>query len=174
MENNNISTPPNADLSDTGQSETPEKDDSLASRWARLAAVILDGLIIGGPFLLIFYGTEYWDRAIRQEIAFHEQIISMLIGLATYLILNGYLLSKRGQTIGKWALGVKIVSNKSNQILPLWKVFALRYVPKTVITLIPIVGQYLLFADDLLIFRKDKRCVHDFIAGTKVVREDAH
>ena len=115
----------------------------LAGRWARVGAVLLDGLIIGVPFAIMIYGTEYWERAIRQELTFQEQITSVVIGIGVYLVLNGYLLSKRGQTIGKWALGIKIVSIESDEILPLWKVFILRYLPRTLVALVPILGQYL-------------------------------
>jgi uncharacterized RDD family membrane protein YckC len=35
---------------------------------------------------------------------------------------------------------------------------------------LPHVGPFLLIADVLLIFRSDRRCLHDFIADTRVVR----
>jgi len=91
-----------------------------------------------------------------------------------YLVLNGYLLHKRGQTIGKWALGIKIVSLHNEKILPLWKVFFVRYVPQVLVAMIPLAGSILILINDLFIFRKNKRCVHDYIAGTKVIREYAH
>lgn len=87
--------------------------------------------------------------------------------------MNGYLLARRGQTIGKFTLGIRIVSHENNQLLALWKIFSLRYMPRSLLAVVPVVGQFLMIIDVLFIFRKDKRCVHDFIAGTKVIKETA-
>ena len=86
-----------------------------------------------------------------------------------FLLLNGYLLAKQGQTIGKKMVGTRIVSNADESLLSLGQVFGLRYLPMYLIALIPLVGNVVTLADCLFIFRKDKRCIHDIIAGTKVV-----
>jgi len=38
------------------------------------------------------------------------------------------------------------------------------------ISAIPVVGSFFVLIDTLLVFRADRRCVHDLIAGTKVVK----
>ncbi len=173
MNSNDIYSPPSADLVGAEEDAAIESNENLASRWARLGAVMLDSLVLGLPFVVFMYGTDYWDRAIKQEITVQEQFITFLIGLGAYFVVNGYLLAKRGQTIGKFTLGIKIVSSENSQLLPLWKLIFLRYLPESLIGYIPIVGLLLFTINALFIFRKDKRCIHDFIAGTKVIKEYA-
>ena len=44
-----------------------------------------------------------------------------------------------------------------------------RYGFVTLISLIPFVGTILTWGDILIIFRKDRRCLHDLVAGTQVL-----
>jgi len=44
-----------------------------------------------------------------------------------------------------------------------------RYIPIWIVGLIPGVGIALTILDALFIFRDDRRCIHDLIAGTKVI-----
>ncbi len=178
MDDQNIYSTPKAELGDRASinlDDSPDPVDSnLASRWARLGAALIDVVVVTVPFIGIIYGTDYWQRAMNQQVTLQEQALSFILGLLMYLLLHGYLLHKRGQTIGKWVLGIKIVSVVDNEILPLWRVFFFRYLPQVVIAMIPFMGSLLVIINDLFIFRKDKRCLHDHIAGTKVVREHAH
>ena len=45
-----------------------------------------------------------------------------------------------------------------------------RYLPVQAVGALPAVGPLLGFANVLFIFRGDRRCVHDLIAGTRVVK----
>ncbi len=45
----------------------------------------------------------------------------------------------------------------------------LRYLPTQVIVAIPVVGALYALVDALFIFGAEQRCLHDLIAGTKVV-----
>jgi uncharacterized RDD family membrane protein YckC len=167
MDEDNVYSPPAADLEISQGS-------ILASRWARLAGSLVDGIvsmIILGP---VMYFTGFWERAMSGEVPILDTIIYGLLGLVVYLVLNGYLLSKHGQTIGKLVLGTKIISVETNEILPLWKVFVVRYLPLAVLANLPLIGPLIVMIDSLFIFRKDKRCVHDLIAGTKVIKAGAY
>lgn len=123
VENNNAYSPPKADLGNASPGQHVTSDPDLASRWARLGAYIVDVILIALLYAVAFYGTDYWDRVMQQTISFAEQMLSVLFGCVVYLLINGYLLHKRGQSIGKWVLGVKIVTAGDNAILPLWEVF---------------------------------------------------
>ena len=88
--------------------------------------------------------------------------------ILVYLALHGYLLHKYGQTIGKAEFGMRIEmlnGEKANlQHIVLW-----RYLPVILLSFVPVIGQWLTgLLDPLLIFRKDRRCLHDHIAGTQV------
>jgi len=88
--------------------------------------------------------------------------------ILVYLALHGYLLHKYGQTIGKAEFGMRIEmlngQKASLQHIVLW-----RYLPVILMSFVPVIGQWLTgLLDPLLIFRKDRRCLHDHIAGTQV------
>jgi uncharacterized RDD family membrane protein YckC len=175
MNKPNIYSPPDADLNGASEeSKSLEIDENLAGRWARLGAYIIDSIILILPFVAIFVLTDSWEGAANRDYSVSEQLIYFLIGIAQYLLVNGYLLHRRGQTVGKWVLGIRIVSFNTNKILPLWKVFLVRYVPPAIVAMLPLVGVFLAIINDLFIFRKDKRCIHDHLAGTKVIKEYAH
>jgi len=46
----------------------------------------------------------------------------------------------------------------------------LRYLPTSIVASIPIVGGLIVLVDILFIFGSEQRCIHDLIAGTKVVQ----
>lgn len=144
-------------------------DAPLASRWKRLGAVIIDGLIgvIWGVPLMYFLG--FWEN-VRQGIEPDKsfEIIMTLLNAIAFVCIHGYFLKQNGQTLGKKALSIKVVG-LNNHLLPLHQIVIKRFLPITVLTLVPFVGQFIAFIDSVFIFRTDKRCVHDFIAGTKVV-----
>jgi uncharacterized RDD family membrane protein YckC len=84
------------------------------------------------------------------------------------LALNGYLLFKRGQTIGKVAVKTRIVDLSGN-IPHFGKLLVLRYLVPALVAQIPIVGSLTILVDILFIFGKEHRCLHDYLAGTRVI-----
>ena len=164
MDNENVYAPPASNL------EKPTVESPLASRWARLGGALIDGVLAILITFPLMYLTGYWEKAMAQEVGFADNLLMGVLGLVIFLLLHGYLLVNYGQTIGKKVIGTRIVSVDSNEILPLSKIFFLRYLPISVAAQIPGIGQLLVIVDDLFIFRGDKRCVHDLIAGTKVVK----
>ena len=125
MVENNVYSAPESDLG-------VQEGDMLASRWARLGGTIVDAIAvmaIAGP---VMYFSGFWDRAMSGSVSTLETIAYGLLGMAIYLILNGYFLAKHGQTVGKKVVGTRIVSNETNEIIPLWKVFFVRYLPMAI------------------------------------------
>lgn len=116
------------------------------------------------------YFTGMFDNAIAGVQSYDEIMLGALMGFAVFLVLNGYLLATRGQTIGKVAAQTRIVSMEDRKILPLWKLISLRVLPVSLVSIIPAVGSLATLIDILFIFRGDRRCVHDHIAGTIVIK----
>ena len=91
-----------------------------------------------------------------------------VLGLVACCLMNFQLLTQQGKTIGKKALGIKIVTldgelpTAGNHLL---KRYAAYFLPGQ----IPFVGQFISLINILFIFGGEKRCAHDYIAGTKVV-----
>jgi len=142
----------------------------LASRGARLGASLVDTvllMILVYPLALMF---GMWDTLLEApENTLGTQLLSMLLGFAAFILLNGYLLHKNGQTIGKKLLGIRIVGVDGSS-LPLGRLLALRYVPQWLVSALPYIGGLLCLVNVLFIFGEERRCIHDRIAGTKVVK----
>lgn len=147
----------------------PPQNPHLASRWVRLGAATIDGVIGLLAALPLIYQLGIFD-AIRQgqAIPHTTTLLSSAFGFVIFLLIHGYFLKKNGQTAGKRIVGIRI-SNLQEGVPPLSRLITLRYLPITLVSLIPVVGQLLVLVDVLFIFRSDRRCLHDLVAGTKVL-----
>jgi uncharacterized RDD family membrane protein YckC len=142
----------------------------LASRWKRLGGVLIDGAIMFCaviPLVWLFVNIDL--LAEDQEMSLAWDIVISVLMWGIFLMLNGYLLAKYGQTIGKRIVGTRIVDYRTNKLVPLAKIFFWRYFAMGLAGDVPYVGVLIGLADPLFIFYDDKRCIHDLIAGTKVV-----
>lgn len=159
---------------DTPQSQLVEQPISagvvtLASRWARLGAMLIDSVIISVVTLPVVYFTGGFEGVLegRQPATLYVLGIAVL-GMIVYFAINYRFLIANGQTIGKKVLGIKIVDLSGNVPSFQWQLIV-RYVVTAFPPQIPMVGQLLGLIDVLFIFSKEKRCVHDLIAKTRVV-----
>ena len=175
--------PPATDIEAAGApSSVDAATVNLATRWQRFGGAFVDGLIIGvatapaylgvaegtfaktatgtkGSALLLFSMTGMWG------------LIAGALLLAVGIV-NWTLLASRGQSLGKIAAGTRVVMLDGSRA-PFTKVVVLRtwifqflpYIPG-LNSLAGLVG----LIDVLFIFRADRRCLHDQLAGTKVVR----
>lgn len=153
--------------------------EELADRGTRLLAAIVDGFLMMACIIPIQFLSGFTERAMAQEVGALETLAMSLVGVLVFLALFGYLLATRGQTVGKMLLKIRIVDAETSELLPFMRVYVYRYlwsVPLVVITaLIPSMVDDMLFnliylVDILMIFRADRRCLHDLIAGSKVVK----
>lgn len=142
---------------------------ALAERGQRLGAAVIDG-VIGLVFAIpIMWGLGIWEYAKEGSIPLSVTIMSIVLGLVMFLAAHGYFLRMNGQTIGKKLIGIRI-ADLDNRVPEFWRLIALRYLPIMVVSAVPILGNILIIVDVLFIFRSDRRCIHDLIAGTRVVR----
>ena len=89
-----------------------------------------------------------------------------VIALAIYQL---WLLGQEGQTWGKKRMSIRIVMNDTGELPGLGRILGLRIIVNGLLGAIPCVGGIYTLADALFIFTEDRRCLHDHIAGTKVV-----
>jgi len=152
----------------------PNEGLPLASRWHRLVASFLDSLILGVIFMpLQFLTGTYQREAARQAaggsiFAFRPENmlwaafgVILLVGINWNFLLNG-------QTIGKKALKLRI-DNVEGGPCDRGRIITRRIVVVQVLYLIPVLNFIFMIVDCLMIFRSNKRTLHDEIAGTKVV-----
>ncbi|RDZ28847.1 RDD family protein [Lysobacter silvisoli] len=146
----------------------------LADRIVRLAASILDTIILMVVFMPIAYFGGYFQQVMdnaasgRQFMPIGVTVLWSCIGFAVFVLLQGYPLHTRGQTWGKRICKIRIVDLDGNKP-SLGHLLLRRYLPVNVVAAIPLVGMLGTLVDTLLIFREDRRCGHDLIAGTRVV-----
>ena len=141
----------------------------LATPSERFTGAFIDGLI-GIPIwgLLYFLGaTELMNYKHLPGIGY-----SILFGIVYFSFLMAIqwkFLKATGQTIGKKVAKTRIVTmdGKKPEITDI--VFK-RYAFVSLLGIIPVVGAYLNLIDVLLVLRSDRRCLHDMIAGTQVVK----
>lgn len=158
---------------ETPQAELIEKEivpEALASRWARLGAAMIDGVIIGLTVTMpVMYFTGAFTLITQgKQPSITYMLLLGLLSTAAFVVINGKSLVTSGQTIGKKIMAIKIVDLDGN--LPGVKKNLLpRYAFSMLVQQIPLVGQYIGFADVLTIFGKKKACLHDMIGKTKVV-----
>lgn len=146
------------------------RQDELAGRWQRVGANLLDTLVnfVFIIPLMFFLGT--WDMVMNGiDPPMSELVTGVFLGLLGFTLIHGYFLHQSGQTIGKKLIGIKTTMTTGEKP-NLGVLIGLRFVPIQLVTLIPVVGSFLPLIDDLFIFGESKRCIHDYIAGTKVVR----
>jgi len=170
--------PPLAPLTDA-----PAEPLELAGRGTRLGAKIVDGLTI---LLVLLVGAIGAAIGIPLFTALHGSgpvqflgvtiaaLLGGLFGFLTMLALivwNCIWLQRYGQTLGKRALRIRIVRS-SGERAGLGRIFALRYLPMILLAAIPKLGVLITLADYLLIFRDSRKCLHDQLADTIVVKAE--
>jgi len=142
---------------------------NLASRWKRLGGVLIDGVISMVIIVPIMLATGVLQRAFSGEgMTIGQQTAFFIVGWVVFLVLNGYLLLNRGQTIGKVVVKTKIVDLSGN-VPSFGKLLVLRYLILGLVSQIPIIGSLAGLVNALFIFGKERRCLHDYMAGTRVV-----
>ena len=141
----------------------------LAGRGTRLVAAIVDGLFVGLAMLVVALVTPYNVFDPREDSALFAFAVTPALAFGSYLLLNGWLLHSRGQTIAKAMLKIKVVRSDGRKAsLP--RLAGLRYFVPSLLALVPVFGWIFILVDSLLIFRDSRKCLHDNIADTIVVR----
>ena len=141
----------------------------LAGRWERLAAQFIDTFLVLIFIIPIMFLTGSMDQLIAGEQLDRLQMLQLVMG--NYIIffgLNGYLLFKQGQTIGKRLVKVQIVDT-SGELPEIGRLIVMRYLLFGLLGSIPGIGSIAGLVDILFIFREDRRCLHDLAAGTWVI-----
>lgn len=143
----------------------------LANRWDRFFGRIVDlTAVIAICVPIVFIARSAQLITLELPFSISQNILFLFIGQIVFLTLNGYLLAKKGQTIGKKMFSIRVLSNSGDQVISFSRLYFLRYLLIDLIVRIPLVGTIFALIDSLFIFREDKRCIHDLIAGTKVVK----
>lgn len=138
-----------------------------ADRGMRFVAGLIDGLISFAVLWLLTKLTTWNPFTAAGE--FKQLLINQSLGFGVFVLVQGWLLSRHGQTIGKRLLRVRIVRRDGQRASAL-RLLGLRYGSGFVLMAVHIFGPLYALVDSLAIFGKQRRCLHDFLADTIVVR----
>ena len=146
----------------------PVGDLELSGRWYRWLSAFVENLIFGLCAVPLVLSGIFDESSDASEMNVYLAALSGLLFL-TLGILQLVMLATRGQSIGKRLLGMRIVTHPDGQNPGGVKTILLRGVVPAVIGMIPVLGPLFSLVNVCFIFREDRRCIHDLIAGTQVV-----
>jgi uncharacterized RDD family membrane protein YckC len=156
----------------------------LAGRGTRLAAAIIDrlfvllclipGLALMGPALVqMALASQRGEEPDLEAFGAGGALLGAgftMLALLALIIVQVWMISTRGQSLGKRFLGIRIVKFADNARPGFVHGWLLRDFVTAVISAVPYVGTVFALVDVCFIFGEQRRCIHDLIAGTKVVK----
>ncbi|WP_165735563.1 RDD family protein [Pseudoalteromonas sp. C8] len=159
------------DLIETREAQNPSENivskvaGEKATRSDRLVAAIVDGVLGVVCFIPVFMLVGF-DNLSQPTLTLSAGLLGY--GILSTLVLHGYLMYQRGQTIGKSLMSIRIENLDGTQA-SFTTIYFKRMLCMQLLSLVPSAGQFIAgFVNPLFIFGKDKRCLHDHLAGTKV------
>jgi uncharacterized RDD family membrane protein YckC len=123
----------------------------LATRGARLWSAIIDGLAIA----VLLAPVHWWLGSHELLVAACDFIVACAVQVWFF---------RDGQSLGKRFMQIRIVEYDSGRTASALRILALRILP------FALLGPALMLLDALFILGAERRCLHDLLAGTKVVR----
>lgn len=175
---------PQATLSQS-EGNARSQEQTLAPIGKRLSAVLIDQLL----FVLLFLPALPYLQAPKggmasldtqeKAFAFYEKTLQSMpptvqgfisIGMLCLIVLQVFLLIKRGQSVGKLLMGIRIVDARTLKVPSITNVFLLRTLLTNIAYNIQPVGMFIFLADAISLFvAKENRTLHDKLAQTKVL-----
>jgi uncharacterized RDD family membrane protein YckC len=153
--------PPAAEDAQAARPDDP-RPPPLALRRDRFIGAVIDTIAV----MAILKPLEY----VAGRIGTTNRVVWAAVDFAIWVALNGYFLVERSQTLGKRLLGLQIVNFADGRPTSFAKIAFFRTLPMMILTVaIPTTGTILYIFGLTFIFLEYRRCLHDVIAGTKVV-----
>jgi uncharacterized RDD family membrane protein YckC len=150
----------------------PQGPTVAAERGTRLGAAFLDGIIFSGmvylPVAVAAVVAGVGGQATRQDNAGAIFAVFGVVAFAGFIVwcwLTVKYVKNNGQSIAKKLLGIKVVRADGSPAA-LGRIFWLRNFVNGLVSIIPLYG----LIDVLFIFGESRRCLHDKIADTIVIR----
>lgn len=131
----------------------------LASLGSRLAAKLIDAVLIVLAGATSILGISLDENG-------YSGLVVMGVAFLALLIAQIYLLTKEGQTVGKKLLQIQIVNYEDNTNGGFVPNVLMRSFVNYLLGMLPLYS----LIDILFIFSSDRRCIHDRLAGTKVIK----
>ncbi len=163
----------------------------MATRLSRFLAVLIDGSpglvigVVGAVIALIMMPgvfSGHFDPRTAGIATFGLFLLVVFVAMVAWVVWNVVLLYKYGQTVGKKVMGIRVVRMDGSRVT-FARFFFLRGLAMAVIVWIasaigvaihfPFAGNVVQLLDCLIIFGAARRCLHDYVADTKVVTAES-
>ncbi len=145
----------------------------LATPGERFVGALIDGLIGVGVAIplwgILFFIGVIGSMKDMAHIGIPWTLALMVVNFAIIMAIQLPFLKATGQTVGKKVAKTRIADMQGGKPSVTNIIFK-RYLFTTVIGIIPIAGGFLSLIDALLVFKADRRCLHDMVAGTQVLK----
>ena len=138
---------------DYGQESGSKSSGPRAGFWRRFGAMLLDGILVGVVDALL--------RGLLHNVGY---VLGLILAIAYYVILEG---GPTGQTLGKKALGIRVVSFETGGPIGYPRAFV-RFIGRYVSAIVIFLGYLWMLWD------REKQCWHDKFAGDVVVPLSAY
>ena len=141
-----------------------------AERGDRFLARLIDGLLLLAfivPWTIVLSVMDMISLEELQKSSFAA--LKLLPAELPVSIYQWILITRTGQTIGKKMMRIRIIKVDGSPVT-FGDGVALREWVTRLVGLIPCVGPVISLVGILMIFGDEQRCLHDRIAGTKVVK----
>ncbi len=131
----------------------------LASLSRRLAGRIIDLIAMAGSVTV---------GAVLLALPGGSSAVGGGLGAFVAIVVQAFLISTRSQSLGKAAVGTMMIDREG---LPagLVRGFVLRELPLMLLRALPGPFAALMVLDAAFVYRDDRRCLHDHLAGTRVI-----
>ena len=145
----------------------------IAGVGSRILGAIVDALfvylfigMIAAAFFLILPGEGAKPTPVQLSLV----IGIAFIGALAPTVINCILIAKSGQSVGKKAVGTRIIDQETNAQAGVVQGYIVRTVAFGFLLGIPVVGIFVLLVDIVFLFGENHQTLHDKMAKTLVVR----
>lgn len=161
---------------------------AAGSRGARIGAALINAFFY---FLCTLPGSMMISRRLLEQnpelaqggfpkiadldmASMMQPVLYVWAGILAGILLQTILLTARGQNLGKMILGLRVVARDGTRAGFLRAALLRFLVPLLIMVVLNVLtfvlGFVFLLVDLCFMFREDGRCLHDLMAGTKVVK----
>jgi uncharacterized RDD family membrane protein YckC len=143
----------------------------LATLGQRFAGNMIDSLVLVVPAVVAMIPLAAVEKSVDGGSDSGALVLMIALGLVVCVVvgLQWFMISTRGQSIGKRLVKTKIVRLDGSNPGFLYGVL-LRGLVGHLPAAVPLVGSLYGLADTLCIFKEDRRTLRDMIAGTRVIQ----
>ncbi len=160
-------------------------NNQLASVGSRISAVLVDQIIALACFIPLYAALDYNFEslaaargnftamsALMESLPQHLVSLSGLM-LMALLVVQIVMLIKRGQSLGKLIMGVRILDVNTHKVPSATNIILIRTVLTNLAYGLSFIGLIILIADfTVMLFDKQRRSLHDKLAKTYVVKAE--